>query len=187
LEGHRDRWGLFLDTIHAKLSVDGRSALVRADVDVELAIVELGGFYRLREGSWSADAEPGLNRVTFDVLGGGRYYHVDTDIDIKGLGPFGVRIKVDDDEDWVDPIIGLRARADLTQKLFLKLRGDIGGFGISDSSDVSTQLLAAFGYQLNERWVILAGYRYLGVDYQDGGFLLDVDISGPILGVAFTF
>ena len=191
VEARKGRWGLFLDPLYAKMSMDGKTRLLKADVDVEMAIVELGAFYRLNENSSGVGAEPSLTTLTFDVLAGGRYMHVDTDIDIKGLGPFGARIKIDDNEDWVDPFIGLRVRANLTRKLFLNLRGDIGGFGISDCSDVAGNLMGVLGYQLNERTAILGGYRYLSVDYEDGSgsdlFKFDTALSGPIFGVSFTF
>jgi len=181
VEARRDRWGLFVDPLYAKLSADGNISVLKADVEVEMALVEFGAFYQLNEPS----AESSLTALTFDVLAGGRYMQVDTKIDIKG--PLGRKISIDDDENWVDPFIGLRVRANLTPKLFLNLRGDIGGFGISDCSDVAGNAMATLGYQLNERTAILAGYRYFSADYEDGGFVFDANLSGPIFGVAITF
>ncbi len=34
---------------------------------------------------------------------------------------------------------------------------------------------------------IRAGYRYLAVDYETDGFLLDAALQGPVLGAAFRF
>jgi hypothetical protein len=48
----------------------------------------------------------------------------------------------------------------------------IGGFGAG--SDVTWDLLGSVGYQWNERFAIVAGYRALGVDYDDDGFVYDV-------------
>jgi hypothetical protein len=181
VEARRDRWGLFVDPLYAKLSADGDVSILNADVEVEMALVEFGALYRLNEPS----PGPSLTALTFDVLAGGRYMHMDTDIDIKG--PLGGKVSIDDDEDWVDPFIGLRIRVNMTRKLFLNLRGDIGGFGISECSDVTGNVLGVLGYQLNERTAILAGYRYLSLDYENSGFEFDVDLSGPVFGVSVTF
>ena len=32
-----------------------------------------------------------------------------------------------------------------------------------------------------------AGYRYLAVDYDDSGFVWDVSMQGPVVGVKFRF
>jgi hypothetical protein len=45
------------------------------------------------------------------------------------------------------------------------------------------------GYKLSRRWVLLAGYRYLAVDYRPNGnlgFVSDVAMPGLILGATFN-
>jgi hypothetical protein len=47
--------------------------------------------------------------------------------------------------------------------------------------------MGALGYRFSDRIVARAGYRHLEDDYDDGGFVYDVELSGPILGVTFRF
>ncbi|MEK1890527.1 MAG: hypothetical protein AAAB35_23775 [Phyllobacterium sp.] len=43
------------------------------------------------------------------------------------------------------------------------------------------------GYQFNDTVSAVAGYRALGVDYSDAGFVFNVVQQGPILGVVLHF
>jgi hypothetical protein len=61
----------------------------------------------------------------------------------------------------------------------------VGGFGVS--SDIDWDLFGGVGYQFNDTFSFVAGYRAVGVDYQDGDFLFDVIQQGPILGGVFRF
>lgn len=39
----------------------------------------------------------------------------------------------------------------------------------------------------NDKFSAVAGYRALGVDYSDDGFVLDIVQQGPIFGVVLRF
>jgi opacity protein-like surface antigen len=47
--------------------------------------------------------------------------------------------------------------------------------------------MGGLGYEMSDHFSAVAGYRALGVDYQDGDFEFDVTIQGPIVGVALKF
>jgi opacity protein-like surface antigen len=47
--------------------------------------------------------------------------------------------------------------------------------------------LGVLQYEVAESITLEAGYRYLAVDYDDGGFLFDVAMHGPIIGASFRF
>ena len=49
------------------------------------------------------------------------------------------------------------------------------------------QIGSTVGYQIKDWMWVRAGYRHLHVDYEDDGFVFDVDMSGPILGIGFRF
>jgi hypothetical protein len=82
---------------------------------------------------------------------------------------------------WVDPFVGLRGRLNLTDKVYFAARADVGGFGVA--SDITWNLFGALGYQLSERWSTELGWRHYSVDYQDGGFIFDAEMSGVYLGL----
>jgi opacity protein-like surface antigen len=149
-----------------------------------MALVELGAFYRLLESSDDRS-------FSLDVLGGGRYVYLKGELDINGAGPIGVDIEVEQSKDWVDAIVGGRVQMDLTEKLAFSLRGDVGGFGVGASSDLAWNLIAGLGYELSERTTLWLAYRHLDIDYDDGSgsnqFEYDVEMTGPMLGIAIEF
>ena len=181
-EAKKGKWGLFIDPLYASLSADADIGPLDVDVDVDLFIIELGGFYRFHE--W-ASVDDQYKSIAFDLLGGVRYTYMGVDMEIKGGGPFGADIDIDEDVDWLDPFIGLRCQVGLTEKLSLNLRGDIGGFNIGDASDVAWKLVGLLGYQLKPNTTLYVGYGALDMDYDDGDFGFDVNTSGPMIGVAF--
>lgn len=192
----RGRWEFFVQPNYMKLSADGEveGKIVRIDADVEtgLLFLEFGTFYRLGTRG---------NRlpVSLDILGGGRYWHVDNkidldiDISLPRLGIDGTRERdADSDKDLIDPFVGLRFETSVAKKLRFKIRGDIGGFDISDdTSDLSWQAVGLFEYDISERIILGAGYRALDIRYETGSRDdkngIDATIHGPILGIGFRF
>jgi hypothetical protein len=63
--------------------------------------------------------------------------------------------------------------------------GDIGWFGAA--SDLTWQAMAGFGYHFKDNCAGFTGYRALGVDYEDDGFVMDTVTYGPLIGVAIRF
>lgn len=68
---------------------------------------------------------------------------------------------------------------------FIAGAADVGGFGVA--SDYTWKLSGTLGYQFSDWFSARAGYRHLKVDYEDGGFVWDVELSGPIVGASFRF
>lgn len=89
------------------------------------------------------------------------------------------------EEQWFDPIVGVRARWDLSDKWFLSGKTDIGGFGVG--SDFAWSLQGTLGYQFTERVSAEFGYRYLDTDYQNGRFVYDVAEMGFYTGLNIEF
>ena len=121
------------------------------------------------------------DRGWLEVIGGARYLNMDLDITQQpGLLP---RLQVAGTESWWDAVGGIRARHFLNDRLYLMCLADVGG----GSSDVTWQVLAGIGYQLNERTNLNLAYRYLSYDYANGGFLYDVDTQGIGLGLGISW
>ncbi len=188
LEGWKGKWGMFLDATYLKLSNDGSGVSptygpVDIDVRIEEWIVEGGAFYRFL--TRPIDRE---RRVSVDALGGLRYIslygRLSAFVPLVGLdtSPSGTK-------DWVDPFLGLRLMADITKKLAIAVRGDIGGFGVG--SHFAYNASAIFGYHFSPMVSAWLGYRILGIDYEDGHgpdkFKYDVTMQGPIIGIGFRF
>jgi len=88
-------------------------------------------------------------------------------------------------QDWFDPYVGLAARYNFCKPFYLIAKGDVGGFGVG--SQFTWQGYGAVGCEITRRVYCEAGYRYLYVDYRNGGFLYDVATRGAqiTLGVVF--
>jgi hypothetical protein len=87
--------------------------------------------------------------------------------------------------EWIDPFVGLRARWNMTEKLFLTGRGDVGGFGVG--SELTWQISAAFGWQINDAWSIDLGYRYMDIDYTGDNFTYDAVQAGLFSSLTYRF
>lgn len=188
------RWEFFVQPNYMKLSPEGESdrkaVTIDADIDIEMLLLEFGTFYRL--GTWG-DTVP----VSVDILGGGRYWHIDNEIDLDidtSLPRVDITREgdVESEKDLIDPFVGLRLETSITKKLRFTARGDIGGFDISDdTSDLSWQAVGLFEYDISQRIVLGAGYRALDIRKEEGSGDdkngIDATIHGPLLGVGIRF
>lgn len=166
---------LTLDVVYMGLgeTVKGPGGLVTADIDMDQTAVEGTAGWALTE-----------QLVAF---GGLRY--VDLSVEVQARGPSGDLRSARGSESWVDPIVGAHYTISFDDRWSLILRGDIGGFGVG--SDFAWQAMATVRWQATERLGVLGAYRIVDLDYEDGSgtgrFKYDMAISGPVLGIAFTF
>jgi opacity protein-like surface antigen len=171
-----DRFAAFTDFIY--LGLDSNDEVtkgpVAAAVDLELNTIvwTFGGAYRV------IDSERGH----LGLLAGGRLWNVDADGSL--IGPLAVR-QHSGSKTWVDPIIGINGRIELGAGFALQAEADVGGFGVA--SDIDWQVMGTVQYEIAESVALAAGYRYLAVDFDDGGFLYDVALHGPIIGATIRF
>ncbi len=184
LQGHVEYWhgtvGYFFDGQYGELSSDGSAGPIGLEVKSEITIIELGVATRVVDRPLDPD---GGRRLKVDGLVGTRYYDLDLQVDPDPP----VFATTEDGEAWLDAFFGARCEWDFARKFSLSARGDIGGFGLGGSSDLAWQAQALVGWRLSKVTTIAAGYRVLDVDYDNGGFLFDTTLSGPLLGVVFQF
>lgn len=89
------------------------------------------------------------------------------------------------DQWWIDPIIGLRGQVNLTRWLFLAAQSDVGGFGAG--SQMAWNVQATIGVNFTRNIFAEIGYRYMYVDYTNGGFLYQMSSYGLYSGVGVKF
>jgi hypothetical protein len=188
-------------------SVRGLTVGASADVDAELAIIEVGGAFEVAR--WSSGGSGGLKdgpvfaRYTaLDLLAGARYWRQDVDIkfgltgtlDLNGLVISRNRVIARaGDVDWVDPLVGFRIRHGVAPGQELIFRADVGGFDVG--SQFSWNVLGAYSFTLAVRDGVtysgLLGYRALSVDYEKGSgankYQYDVVQHGPVVGLTLRF
>jgi len=81
--------------------------------------------------------------------------------------------------------VGGRVQVPITPKLSVTVLGDVGGWNATSKLDY--QFGGLLGYKFHPKWTVSAGYRYLFVDYRNGGSLYSVVTSGAVLGVTYRF
>jgi hypothetical protein len=193
LEAWQGKWGLFFDGLYMDLGADFTTprGLVSTDIDVKMTILEFGLGYHLWETQVGKEVS---QKLSFDLLGGGRYINLDGEIDIKTNGPLADIVsgrKFGRREEWVDPIVGGRLRWGLNEKLAAAVRFDFGGFDIGEGSNLTWNLLAGIDYKIKENMSLKAGYRIFDLDYDSGSgnkeFGIDAQFRGPIFGLTILF
>jgi hypothetical protein len=70
-------------------------------------------------------------------------------------------------------------------KMSITALGDVGGWNATSKLDY--QFAGLLGYKICSKWTLLAGYRYLFVDYRSGGGLYNMVTSGAVLGATYRF
>jgi hypothetical protein len=173
-EARNGPYSLFGDLIYTKLSADSATprGVLATSVDVESQT-----FAGLAGAGYSVIEGPSGR---LDVVGGVRVWSVDTEISLSGPVLNGTR---SDGATWVDGLVGVRGNFAFTPNLYVTGWGLVGAGG----ADVDWDVMAGIGYQINETFSATLGYRALGVDYSNDGFLFDVVQQGPIAGLTIRF
>lgn len=189
LEGEvrKGRVGVFANILYAELGNNTKSGGVEIEPDINLFWGGFGAYYRL--GPYDLDGAAGSDgpQLVVDPYAGARYTYLDVDLDFSP-GP-----SVGGDEEWVDPIFGLRTILQLTPEWSLSAMGDIGGFGVGSDFQWMANGLAGYRFGLfgENDSKFLFGYRALAQDYSDGSgankFEWDVTLHGPIFALAIEF
>lgn len=177
---YQNKWGIIVDYGFMKLASDSSLPLGGVlDVDVRQGVLEL--FLSRR---WS------LQKGYVDLYGGIRWWDNEVAIDIyPAILPGSISSEIE--EDWVDPVLGVRWFHPLSEKWTLSLRGDVGGFGVA--SDSTWLVSAGAQYKFNQSWKLDLKYKALWVDYEDGTpgergyFAYDTVTHGPVIGVIYNF
>ncbi len=181
--------GLIVDAMIMEVSPTERGPLGgKVTVESNTTILEFLGMYRVVDLGTSGDSAP---PVRVDVLGGVRYYDVETGLTVKPLQ--GPTVAIEQAENWVDLVVGARGAVTLVQGLDAFLRADVGGFGIGTSSKLAWNLVTGVEYAC-AAWPgssLLLGYKVLDIDESKYSgvqhFVFDVKLQGPFLALGFRF
>ncbi len=172
---HNGQWGGFVDFLYYDLTFSSETpgpVFDTASANVELQFLTFAGLYRVHETATSE----------VDLLGGLRWFDVENTIVLSG-GLIPDRT-LETAQDWVDPIVGVRAKFDLADRWSATALADYGGF----SSDSQTwQLLFTADYALSDNWSLRGGYRHIEFDHTDDGTNLSIRQSGPVFGASYRF
>jgi hypothetical protein len=149
-------------------------AAVSADVRVgELVWTSKAGYRVIDHKKFKADANVGV-----------RYWHLGQRLNFN---PSLLGLNLTASQQWADIIVGGRIQLPVGKKSVIEAGGDVGGWNATAKLDY--QFAALLGYNVCPKWTLLAGYRYLFVDYTNSsrGAVFSVVTSGAIIGAAYHF
>jgi len=194
LEAQKGPWGAFTDVVY--MNVGGTKTATRDHtidgIPVPIGItsdtgMNLKSWIWTLAGSYRVQATP---ESEVDLFAGARMLTIEPTLTYNfsaDLGPFtgpgrsGSRtVKA---RDW-DGIVGVKGRATFgaNREWFIPYYADIG----TGDSDLTWQLSAGIGYSFSWGDAIL-NYRYLDYNFKSSSKVNDLNIKGPVLGVAFRW
>ena len=214
VEASNGPFGVYGDLVWMQVRASGSILQLRspvADVAVAasadghlkqtIAIGEAGVAYELAR--WKFLGAPS-SVTSLDAYAGMRYWFVDLDLqlDVAGAGTSqlldlsqagALGVAKSGALQWVDPVIGLRARHEFSPGQRFETRGDIGGFGAG--SAFSWQVYGGYARDFEFKGLMLTsalGYRALSVNYSTTGSDgrqngINAVLHGPVISLGLRF
>lgn len=150
--------------------------------------VDVAGVYRFGDGNLAsafstAETEFDLGPFVFDAIAGLRIYSFNNDIALTT--DIGLSRDISASNTFVEPMIGGRARWNLSDNLAAIAAATISGFSIG--TDISLESYAGIDWLFSGNTSLTATYRLTYIDYSAGSSGFDLFQHGPTLGVRFRF
>lgn len=182
-EARKGDWAFGLDGLYLDLRGRTEGWLFKTRSDLRYGIIETFAAYRFLTLPLGGGSGPAI--IEFEEIFGGRFVYAKSRTDIYP------RSVLSDSRWWIDPFIGFRIACRTAGPWTVRLRGDIGGFGIGAASDFTWNFSAALDCRLSAAVSLSAAYRILSIDNLRGGGSnrsgFNGRIYGPALGVVFSF
>ncbi len=123
---------------------------------------------------------------------GAKYWLNDINVDYSLLliENYPIEGQINEKQDWWDLMLGTKTNFILSKSVLLSISGDIGGFGIGNSSQLSWDLNYANTFKVSDLILVTAGYRSFRYNRTDGTgdneLKTKVHAYGPFIGVSFA-
>jgi hypothetical protein len=176
------RWSLLSDFVYFEIDQGDNTPLLPgitlSDLTLEAWIVTP----QVRYAAYETD------NLRIEVLAGARYLWIEAqlDLDIRALlppdGPILAKRNVSDSGSVWDGIVGVAGQWDFTDKWYASGYFDAG----TGDSDYTWQALASVAYRF-KRLDAVVGYRHLAYEFDSGGPIKDLSVTGPFVGAKFLF
>lgn len=183
IDHRRGKWSFIADVFYADISAGSTktvnpSTTVKLDVDVKQLLVEGFVGYRVLEQDYS-NAQLGI-----DLLAGARYNKIELGLEAKAsqLGATFAASR-NPDEDWLDGVIALRVQYAQDRGWGASTWADVGEGVDSDSY----QLMGTVNYRFDNKVNLFGGYRHYSFRNDLSRLEVNLDYSGPIVGVSYGF
>jgi len=145
----------------------------KAQADISLDVGTYAGGYRFNT----------FGKNTIDVLFGAQLTNIDEKLKVLGL-------KAQNKESLTDYVVMLRPSFQISEHWRFNPAFD---YGVSGDSDTTYMMMPQVQYQFSDSFALRVGYKKLHYTLKNGNSgdadyrKLDTDISGPFLGVGWTF
>jgi opacity protein-like surface antigen len=171
----KGRIGIFGEVFHVDISSDidtGDILYSGGDYNQDLWAISLGVSYAVLQN----------NESLLDMVVGVRFWDLDNELKLDaGILPDA---RSREQESWNETFVGLRARTGLGEAWFLTGWGMVA---VAGDSDTSWDVYAGAGYEYSDSISLTLGYRHQEIEYENGDFLYDIRMSGPVTGLSFRF
>jgi hypothetical protein len=172
VEGGRGRWSAFADLTFVKISdAVGEDPLRLKSKNKQVFLDAAVSFW------------PGGVGTPLSVYGGMRYHGFDNVYRLQNQGSDIARRE--SSTDYVDALLGLRYRFDLSERWSIVTLGDVS-FGESEGT-WQAQALAAYTVGKRRMNRIMFGYRYRDAEFDDAELTTEYAFHGPLVGFSFRF
>jgi len=165
--GRRGAWGFAADALYISFS----DTYTVGPLETEFGI---SGWSLELSGTWQPAS---IDYLT--LLAGARQVTLDVNLDLTPGTSIGRK------KAWLDPIVGLKVEYPFADKWTLFARADFGGFGAG--SELMTNAWLGVARDIGEHSTFDFGYRYLALDFEDGGLVTDFSAQGYLLGLTYRF
>lgn len=204
-EAWKGPWGIFLGGAYVNLGT-GQTATIpvppalqqiglppqatlSAAAGTSFVQLDLGGAYRFGDSNLAtalrtADTEFDLGPFVFDALAGVRFYSFNNNLVLTG--PLGNQFEFDQSKTSFEPMLGGRARWNLSHNLAALAGGSMSGFGLGDLT-FSAAGYAGVDWLFSGNTSLLASYGFTYLDYTSGNSGVNLFTHGPNIGVKFRF
>lgn len=168
LEANNGRWVNWVQVDY--LSLEGDDVEIgpfNGEIKSDVTMLAAGTGYRFQTSE----------RSTIDLMVGLRYFDMDNELRINGVG------ERSGGADLVDAIITLRPRFVINERWSFSPTLSIG----TGDTDVVWEMAPQFLYTYSETLDMRIGYRNLNYNFKDGSDEVDISIAGPIIGLGIRF
>lgn len=186
VEIRKGRWGLYFDGQYSKTSQEQRLLQQELGLEITKSHAIVAVTYRIHDQSLGGDTvfgEP--RRATIDPMVGARWSRLKAQVSILTL-------TAEKKAEWTEPLAGVRASADLTDRWIVSGQINMSGF---EPKKVTADAQVMVGYRVRpfgQPTTLRAGYRAVHQDYETGDFTgqkfkWDVLQHGPVVGLSLQF
>ena len=180
IDAKKNNLGFFANALYSvleqKTTVDSLS--VRSHTD--FGIFSAGASYTV----FNKTLADQVSTISIDPYAGARYTLNNTTLTVATLS-------TTNNQQWTDPIVGLRVQYDPTRQWAMIVAGDVGGTNLGNDRSYNTQGFVGYRLQSFKNTTLYAGYRLLYQRYKTGSgserFVWDMKLFGPVAGVTIDF